>query len=659
MQRFGIYAPQLGKRNDFPVILMNKAVTPENMNIRINEGLIETAKMRTSVVGATSTMPDGNPAIRLIKFTLANGSTEYVVAFTKLHVYYYKEASSEWDNIDPDDPDKAPGTAYEFTETDYWDVCIYGQYLCATNGQDKPIKWNGSSICTFIDTDLDATPTDIITKAKFITSYNNYLILGNVTIGATDYPEHIYWSNIGEGIDAEGFYLDIEGKDAGSAYIPGLGNITGGFGHYKGDLMIFKARSIRRLWFTGGSLVFNQDDMQVTTGCIAPGSVVNDRDGNLFFFGSDKRIREISYGSISEQVRAVTEGIDTDMAGQIASMHIDDYNELWWAVPCKSLDDNSAGIEHNNYVLCFKKGVWTIRKMQVVAFGQYIKQVTYDYLDLPHKNYTTGGVSGADVMTWDGSSWSLESAANDESYWDWGHFVMPGVNEVDPIDIVSDDSGAIYTAHYSYNDNSEEYESYFTLTTDLADKQALYAYKRLLKMSFYFDISDLNNNRPPALSVSVKKDTETSWQNISSVLQLFEIDSEIYGGWFSVGGAMRGYISGATGTVLATESSHCIVVELDDPDTPFIDGETLMTQIKGVPYVPISFANAPYDGSIVTKWIEDSKTASVLNRSYSNDIVKKELACDIRARHFLIKISSKQPFKFLGIEFGFVYAGDR
>ena len=191
-----------------------------------------------------------------------DGDTEYFIAFTTHNIYYWyeDEDSSEWRCVNPlSDPDAVEGDQYAFKETDYWDICFYNNCLCATNGKDKPIYWYGANYFSFIDTAIDeeVEPTTI-TSAKFIASYYNYLILGNVTLSAgstTSYHNYIFWSSIGEGVNESGF---VQGRtpepgvsvDAGYAVIDGDGEISGGMKTYRGMLLIFKRGSIRKLWFT-------------------------------------------------------------------------------------------------------------------------------------------------------------------------------------------------------------------------------------------------------------------------------------------------------------------------------------------------------------------------------------------------------------------------
>jgi hypothetical protein len=127
------------------------------------------------------------------------------------------------------------------------------------------------------------------------------------------------------------------------------------------------------------------------------------------------------------------------------------------------------------------------------------------------------------------------------------------------IDICSDANGYTYDLHGGYTDNGSSYNSYFVLTTDLADKTALPYFKRILQIYCY-----VRPESSGTLALSVKKDNESSFNSLGSI-------------------------------------------------------------------------------SLVG----------------SEDILRVRLAVDIRARHFLIRVSETTNFRFVGMEFEYKYAGTR
>lgn len=608
LNRYGLYAPVLGEREDYPVILLRNAVTSDNENIQIWHGEIRKAKLRskelvkvqhsvasldtsaetisiigdvtahfpnganvtiynqsdddyeqhtlstTSTFNGTSTVltvtgditssapteyvfnsedvgssdptnvdflkvkfPDTYAALRYERFILSGG-TERFVGLTKKHIYYWDAVLTKWQTI--------------FTcssDCTYWDASQYGDNLAATNNVDRPVFWDGDTANTFenIDTQLTATSSNYILKAKFVRAYRNYLFLGNCEIAdGTRYQHYHHWSNIGEAVLANGWRQD-QGKDAGAAYVSGNGEITGGYGEWQGYLIVFKRFSHRKFWFVGGTIPFEQDEQSPDVGCTAPGSVGNDADGNLYYYGSDKSFREINAGKISQGIDKTARNINPSLLENMRFTFIDEYGELRWAIP----HGNSA--EANNKIVVYKEGRWDSDiDIAVTAFGKYSRQIAYTWDTLPYRSW--------DEWAWD--SWDAVDASSDF-----------------PVDLCSDANGYTYDLHGSYSDNGSSYNSSFVLTTDLADKSALAYFKRILQLYIY-----VRKESAGTLELSVKKDNESSFNSLGSI-------------------------------------------------------------------------------SLVG----------------SEDILRVRLAVDIRARHFLIKVLGTSNFRFVGMEFEYKYAGTR
>lgn len=75
------------------------------------------------------------------------------------------------------------------------------------------------------------------------------------------------------------------------------------------------------------------------------------------------------------------------------------------------------------------------------------------------------------------------------------------------LSICSDDSGYTYILHNSFLDDGEIYESYFILSTDLAEKQGLHIKKRLLDLWSYFEKKGTG-----ICKIYIKRDNEFTWQ---------------------------------------------------------------------------------------------------------------------------------------------------
>ena len=416
--------------------------------------------------------PDGNPALDYQTLTLSNG-TERLCGFTAEHIYYWNTTLTTWSVLHTCS-----------AECTYWSTAKYGDNLCATNNIDRPVYWDGSSATTFenIDTRYASSSSDYIAKAKYISSYHNYIFLGNVELSnSTRYQSHVYWSTIGEGLTAGG-WIQAAGADAGSVYIEGHGEITGGFGQWEGYLCIFKRRSIRKMWFTALSIPFEQSELSPDIGCLAPGSVGNDWSGDLYFYGTDKAFHGMTNGNISQAIDKTARDINPSLVENIRFIAVDEYKELRWSIGY----GNSATA--NNKIVVYKPGErrWdTDMDIAVTAFGTYTQQSSYTWDTLPFSSWDEWG--------WD--SWDAIDASADF-----------------PIDICSDASGYTYQLHGGYLDDGSEYESSFVLSTDLTDKRGLMMNKRITQVYVY-----VQKETSGTLSLSIKRDNEESWQSLGSV----------------------------------------------------------------------------------------------------------------------------------------------
>ena len=416
--------------------------------------------------------PDGHPALDYQTLTLSEG-TERLLGFTADHIYYWNTTLTTWTVLHT--------CASACT---YWSTAKYGDNLCATNNVDRPVYWDGNTANTFetIDTQYSSSSSNYVSKAKFIASYHNYLFLGNVELSSgTRYQSHVYYSTIGEGLTAEG-WVQAAGADAGSAYIAGEGEITGGFGHYGDYLIIFKRRSIRKMWFTALSIPFGQSELSPDIGSIAPGSVGNDWDGDLYYYGTDKAFHGMTAGNISAAIDKTARDINPSLVEQMRFIAVDEYKELRWSIGY----GNSAAA--NNKIVVYKPAErrWdTDFDVAVTAFGTYTQQSSWTWDTLPYNTWDEWG--------WD--SWDAIDASADF-----------------PVDICSDASGYTYALHGGYLDDGDEYESSFVLSTDLADKRGLMMNKRVLHAYAY-----VQKETSGTLTLTAKRDNEDTWQALGSV----------------------------------------------------------------------------------------------------------------------------------------------
>ena len=195
-----------------------------------------------------------------------------------------------------------------------------------------------------------------LTKAKHLTTYESYLILGYTYENGSYYPQRKRWNAIGE---EENWVTGTSGStEVGSA-----DKITG-FGNYQGLLIVFKEYSYYKYWLVATDLIFNGTSISTKIGCRCSGSIVNDSKGRLYWYASDGTFKEFSVGTISGPIQTdIVDKIYQSSVEKIKSDFIDETEEVFWSIPV----DNAL----NNKVISFKEGKWLQLNLSIPAFGNY------------------------------------------------------------------------------------------------------------------------------------------------------------------------------------------------------------------------------------------------------------------------------------------------
>ena len=200
-----------------------------------------------------------------------------------------------------------------------------------------------------------------LTKAKHLTTYENYLILGYTYENGNYYPQRMRWNAIGE---EENWVTGT----SGSAEI-GKSDVITGFGEYQGLLIVFKKYSYAKYWLVanvvaGVPQVFNGSFISTKIGCLCNGSIVNDNKGRLYWYASDKTFKEFSVGTISGPIQTdIVDKIYQTSVEKIRSDFIDETGEVVWSIPF----ENAL----NNKLITFKEGIWLQANLAIPAFGSY------------------------------------------------------------------------------------------------------------------------------------------------------------------------------------------------------------------------------------------------------------------------------------------------
>lgn len=476
-QKFGVFSPIMGLREDIPSVLLPNVYSQESENVIIRHGEAQRMRMRIKELLDSNSdqvqTPDANPVIKYHLHDKQPDDIQYLFAYTKDHVYYWNTSTLAFD--------------LKFTcasSCTHWSVASFNGYVISTNNVDLIQVWNDASPgSTFTDlgsaSGLLVGTTTYCTAAKYVVSYENYVIFGAVTEGGTFYASSIIWSSIGDHTD---YNRDGSG-DTGTAYIYGADHIMG-FGKYGTTfeyLIIFKKKSIYRMWLITGDTVFSMAPIKENVGLLATDSVIKDADGNLYFIATDYTVREIKQGIISQAIDKTIKQINYTYEAYIAGGYIAEYNKLWWSLP---YGDSATG---NDKIISYDPTLklWETVDCAVRAFGNFNRQTVYTIDSIPYDSI--------DEIGWP----AIDTVENIVGF---------------PLDLASDYSGYTWDLHSAVVDAGSDYTGKLVFSADLTNKRALHLYKRLFHMQHYFRREGTGD-----VTISVKEDTAYNWEVIGSV----------------------------------------------------------------------------------------------------------------------------------------------
>lgn len=485
-KQFAIFDDIQGIREDIPNIKINKAYSVDgSVNVMLKEGRAQRMQGRLRDLLDNSNdrvqTPDTNPIIRYHRHYSADG-TEYEFAATKANIYLWSQSAGSFSTM--------------FTcasDCLMWEIESFKGKVVVTNWVDMIQYWDETTPATvFAPLDsADGLDTDggtiYVTKAKYLTTYDNKIVIGFTEEGGTTYPRRVRACSLNDETDWQttGGSGDAYAKD----FSEGKGLIKG-FGHYLVDqsnlLVVFKddiKSSHYFMWTVEADDVFNTNRISNTGGLLATHSVVNDPDGNLYYIGADYSVRKLGTGSISQAVASSMEMINQTYQDYIDATFwkIGGYHYLAWTVPG---DPGSTG---NDKVLRFNldKKIWEIDDFEVCAWGNYSRQTSWTIDTIPY-------------ATIDGIGWATIDSTE----------AITGF----PLDLCSDYSGYTYDYHSAELDNQAAFTSSLVLSTDLSNKGSLGWFKRCWSMRFFF-----KRKSSGTVTIFFKEDEAASWSNLGTV----------------------------------------------------------------------------------------------------------------------------------------------
>ena len=420
-------------------------------------------------VGAT-------PVIEYHRHIRQGTGTEHLLLGTKYHILLWlnsdKSLTVKWTCTSP-------------ANVHRWEITDHLRNVVATNNSDFVLWWNVdtsvSNVFAALDNSngIDYTGTaKRLTKAKHITSYERYLILGYTTEDGTVFPQRERWASLATG----GATIDFDENGSGDAGAKDFTSTPGflmGFARHGDDLVIAKEDSMYRSWLVTADTVFEWEEYTLKVGCISADSLVNDKAGRLYWIASDLTIREINTPEpISTAIDLTIKGLNTAQAEFIQSGFIDEFEEIWWSLPSGDSDTNDTIVAFHP-----DSGRSFIYKIPVRAFGDFTQQEAYTYDTLPYDTYADWG---ADWLIYD-------TQKNVVGF---------------PLDLASDYLGNTFDLHRADKDDGSDFKGILIISTSLTTPKSLNLFKRVNNGA------DLIFNRKSSGSVTLytKRDTERSWQ---------------------------------------------------------------------------------------------------------------------------------------------------
>jgi hypothetical protein len=198
---------------------------------------------------------------------------------------------------------------------------------------------------------------------------------------------------------------------------------------------------------------------------------------------SDLTIREIQTPEpISTNVDVTIKNLNTSVSEFMQATYIDEYDSIWFAFALGSATENDTVVQYHS-----DSGRADIHKFPIRAFGDYTQQETFTYDTLPFATYEEWG---ADWLVYD-------TSRNVAGF---------------PLDLASDYEGCTFALHRATNDNGQEFTGTLIMATTMTNPTSLNLFKRVNNGA---DVI-LNRKSDGSADLSVKRDTEKSWQALGN-----------------------------------------------------------------------------------------------------------------------------------------------
>lgn len=270
------------------------------------------------------------------------------------------DSNSEWQNV---------SIAGNYTNAVNWEWTQVGNRLIATD-LFQAVQYFDLGTSTLY-ANLAGTPP----KARHIAAVRNFVVLGNLDIGGTTYPERLAWSG----------YNNTEQWTASRATQSDLRDLRGRWGVVQRIVpgqygVVFQTSAVSIMSYSGPPAIFTIDTVEKGRGTPAPNSVCWTGDA-VYYLGPDGfyRFTDRSYPIGAEKVdRWFFNECDLSSLDEVRGV-ADLRNKLivWTFRTDPSLTYNNRIIFYN-----WAADKWSYGELDTTAFGEYVTSgLTLDQLD--------------------------------------------------------------------------------------------------------------------------------------------------------------------------------------------------------------------------------------------------------------------------------------
>jgi hypothetical protein len=419
------------------------------------------------------------------KHTKESSGVEYLLIGTAYHVLLWEPSGK---TLSVKFTCTIPGSVTS------WSFASFQDQVFATNGVDYVKVWDihtsASSTLTTVDTATGITIAAgvFLTRAKFVTTYEGYLILGYTYEAGEWHPRRSRWCDAEDATE----WNEDEAGDQGSHDLADDEGFVNGFKEWYNYLEIAGTRRMVRMWVVTTDEVFQFAKEPVDVGCLASKSLVTDKFGRLHFLASDLTIRQLdSAEAIFKPIEQTIKGINQNAAWDARAIYSEGLDKMLFAVPSGDSTSNDLLIE-----LDPDDKTWVFRDISVSAFGVYSRQLSFTYATLPFETYDDWGASW---LTYD-------SNKNVSGF---------------PLILVGSPDGTSAELEQADKDTGASFDGELVFGTSL--DRRLHGYKRISEpIMLTFDREQAGSTA----TIYAKRDTEEAWTTLGTV-SLADGDSNV------------------------------------------------------------------------------------------------------------------------------------